>query len=70
VHLIVGERGKLIRFLVISGFVARNEILPQRIDAIGIVRVNGLESFGRWASQFDKFIADCAMAAEDALLHA
>src|SRR6202158_3625945 len=53
-----------------AGLVARIESLPSRVDAVRIVRKNCLEALGGGARKLDKFIADGAMAAEDAVLHA
>ena len=69
-HLIVGEGGEVIGLLVEAGLVARGEFLPGGVGAVGIVGKHGFETFGGGAGELDKFIADGAVAAEHALLHA
>src|SRR3954468_2311652 len=50
-HLIVGQRGKVVRAFVIAGFGLGGELQPARIGSRRIVRVQLLETFSRGASQ-------------------
>ena len=51
-------------------FVARVEFQPRGVGACRIVRKHRFEAFGGGPRELDEFIADGAMAAEYALLHA
>src|SRR5579872_1239836 len=55
--------------LVITRFVAGDEVLPKRIQSVGIVRINRFITFSGWTGKLDEFVAYGAMAAENALLH-
>ena len=45
-HLIVCQRGEVVRLFVIAGLVLRVEFEPARVPACRIVRENGFEAFG------------------------
>jgi hypothetical protein len=55
---------------VIAGLEPFIEVEPLLIALSWVVRINSLKSFGRWSRKTHQLVADRAMAAEDALLHA
>ena len=69
VHRVVGKRRELLGLLLEASVKAAIEIEPARIVARGIVGEDSLEAFGRGPCLSQHLRPQCAIGAEDALLH-